>query len=106
MLKTMTCRVCGREFQARHTPAYYCSNACKQKAKRRRQRRPYEPVEPPRRPAPDQPAPPADCVSAVQDAQRVANDLGRLSATAPYQLRPRFARLAEAFTAALEAEGL
>lgn len=106
MLKTMTCRVCGKEFQARHTPAYYCSNKCKQKEKRRRQKRPYEPVFPPKPPDVSVKAAPVECAAAVQEAHRLANDFGRLSTTAPYQLRAKFARLSSALAAALEAEGL
>ena len=106
MLKKMTCRVCGAEFQARHTPAYYCSNACKQKAKRQRGAKPYEPVFPAKAPDVSAPAVPAECERAVAEAHRLANDLGRLSRSAPFQLRARFGRIGEALARALEAEGL
>lgn len=98
----LRCVQCGGEFTASRRNAMYCSNKCKQRAKNERNRAHRVWVAPP---APPKPAP-RDLESAVMDAHRVANDLGRLAASGPYQLRAACARMSAAIQLALEAEGL
>ena len=102
MTVTRECVVCHRQFEAQRKSALYCSNKCKQKKKRGV----YKPVWRPEKPDISVAATPIECQAIVQEAHRVANDFGRLSATAPYQLQPKFARLAAALSAALDEEGL
>lgn len=94
------CVVCGRRFAAERSTAQYCSNACKM---RKRNHKEYVPVysAPPEPPE----APPADVQAAVVAAHRVANDMGRLSERAPWQLRAACGRISAAIQAALDAEG-
>lgn len=105
---TKICDVCGAEFEARRDSAMYCSNKCKMKKRRddQKKRIKYRPIfsdKPPDIPAESVPV---ECVTAVQEAHRLANDFGRLSRTAPYQLRAKFARLSAALFKALEDESL
>lgn len=105
---TKTCEVCGAEFEARRDSAQYCSNRCKMRKHRekKRERIKYRPVFPDKPPEiPSEPAP-VECIAAVQEAHRLANDFGRMSKTAPYQLRAKFARISAALFEALEGEGL
>lgn len=105
MEREMKCEICGTPFSAKRSDARFCSNRCKQQAHRNRRRPRFTkdwsaPVE---RPAED---PPESAVEAVLSAHRVANDLGRLASTGPYQLRAKFARVSAALQAALDEEGL
>ena len=102
MTVTRRCVVCHEEFEAQRTSALYCSNKCKQKKKRGV----YEPLLPDCPPDVSVMAPPVHCEAMVQEAHRLANDFNALARTAPYQLQPKFARLATALQEALESEGL
>ncbi|MBQ9001205.1 MAG: hypothetical protein IJ087_05065 [Eggerthellaceae bacterium] len=99
---TTRCVVCGQEFEAVRKSAKYCSNKCKQKKKRGV----YAPVWRESTPDISVAAAPVECEAMVQEAHRLANDFGRLSKTAPYQLQAKFARLSTAIQGALEDEGL
>ena len=101
-MPTMRCAACGAEFDASRSDAKYCSNRCKQRAKRERAK--PRPVWT-RPPSPPKPAS-REVEAAFIAAHRVANDLGRLAANGPYQLRAACARVSSALQAALEAEGL
>lgn len=98
----LRCVQCGREFAASRSNAMYCSNRCKQRAKNERNRAHRVWTAPPEPPKPA----PRDLETAVMDAHRVANDLGRLASGGPYQLRAACARMSAAIQLALEAEGL
>jgi len=98
----LRCVQCGAAFIASRRSAMYCSNKCKQAAKRERNQRHRVWCAPPEPPKPA----PKDLESAVMDAHRVANDLGRLASSGPYQLRAACARMSAAIQLALEAEGL
>lgn len=108
MAEPRRCDVCGAWYTPQRAPKNggpgYCSRACNQKAKRERRR----PVRQPVVTAPPAVAdePPADATAAIMMAHCAANDLARLSETAPYQLRAPFSRIAEAISRALVAEGL
>lgn len=102
MVKTV-CKVCGSVFEAKRKGAMYCSNACKQKAKRGGA---FAPVWPDTPPDVSVQASVVECQASLQEAHRLANDFARYSKTAPYQMRARFARLSRALAGALDAEGL
>lgn len=106
MTITKRCGACGAEFEAQRSSAKFCSTRCRKRAHDARHRRPYEPVLPPKPPDVSVAAAPVECEAALQTAHRLANDFGRLSRTAPYQLQAKFARISAAIAAALEEEGL
>ena len=108
MAEPRKCDVCGVWYTPKRRPKPgepgYCSRACNQKAKRERRKPHREPVV---TAPPDMAAePPADAVAALTMAHCAANDLARLAETAPYQLRAPFARISDAISRALRAEGL
>lgn len=97
------CERCGRAFETsdRGRPRRYCSDSCRVRACRER-RTPRHPLEP--EGAVD--APPApELLGAVSTARRASNDLARISAIGPVQLRAGAERVSAAIAAALDREG-
>lgn len=95
------CELCGRAYRPTRSDSRYCSGACRTRACRMRHR-----------PAPIDPGgpvevtpPPLELADAVGTARRASNDLARISATGPVQVRAGAGRVSAAITAALDREG-
>ena len=100
MTVEIVCEVCGKPFESSRRDAKYCSNKCKMKKRNSKgYRKDWV------RPAPPAGASVEEVQRALMDAQRAANDLGKLSASAPYQLRAACQRISRAIHDALKAEG-
>jgi hypothetical protein len=99
------CERCGREFEAKEgpgRPARYCSDRCRDRARREREREPVAPDVPP---APRHVSD-ADLAGAVLQARgaQATFDAGRRSG--PPTLRPMCDRIAEGIGRVLDREGL
>jgi len=109
------CPECGKAFSARRNDAVYCSDACRQRAKRKKDRSSRRTSTTPSGLSPSTgpgeflpPIPPEsyDAVSsAIDEARRVSNRFGQLANTAPTPCRAGCARIGGAIAGAIDREG-
>lgn len=93
--------MCGAPFEAKTSRARFCGARCRKRHQMHPDVRALVPSG-----APALCASPAPAVElAVVEARRLANELYRLSASAPAKLRPGCRRMADAIALAIEAEG-
>ena len=98
----MMCPMCGELYEAKNRNKRYCSHRCRQAAYRMHAKtfEAFEGVE-------NAPSPVAtvDLMNAIRRARFAANDFFYLSNTAPFQVRGKCERIAEAIASALDREG-
>ena len=99
----MMCPICGELYEAKTRNKRYCSGRCRTAAHRMHAEtfRQFEAAFE----VPPSPVLTVDCMNALRRANITANDFYFLSRTAPYQLRAKFDRIANAISDALLQEG-